>query len=1043
MRTLLSTYTVTSLVNAPGSSDKVALRYAINQANANPGSTINFSVTGTIALNAGLPELTTTVTIVGPGASSLTVDGEGRYIFIIAVSSTATASISGLTLKGGHSGVYNAGHLSVMDTTITDNVAVGDIGGGIQNTLGGVLTLFDSTISGNFAMDGGGIYNDAGGTVMIEGCTISGNGNYNIPSGIDIDSVAGGGIYNFGTTTIENSTIADNSAFETGGGIFNKLSLSVTNCTISGNVADFGGGIYSNIIVPSSRLGDGLPFVNLGNSIVAANTSNFPNSNTNSPDLHGAFASLGRNLIGDIAGGELYGDRGSFGHGDGDLFGIPTNRVDPMLGPLADNGGPTQTMALLPGAWEIDKGLNDLGSFSELFVPDLPLYDQRGPNFSRIVDGKVDEGAFEVQPPVAPSITLQPISQAVAAGGSVTFSTAANGYTEPAPSDFTATNLHWYVKAPGSGFQLIPDADGSIFTLIDVNAGMNGNIYEAIFTNFSGSATTDGALLTVISPPTITLQPRSQTVAAGESVTFTTAATGYPDPAEGGFPAATVHWYVNALNTGFQLIPDADDPVLTLNDVNAGMNGNRYEALFTNSAGSVQTAAALLTVISPPTANSQNDDVTYNTPTDITLTGSDPNSPTRTLSYKVAVGPLHGMLNGTAPNLVYTPNQGYVGPDSFTFTVNNATLTSPVATVTLDVAAGVPTAYPQSVNVAFNTPAAIKLTASDPDSQPLPLLYFVFMRPKHGTLSGTPPHLTYTPNTGYQGPDSFGFWVNNGVNSSTPVAVTIAVAAGVPTADSKSVNVSENSSVGVTLTGSDPDVPALPLTYLIRTSPSHGTLSGTAPNLTYIPKPGYQGADSFTFTASNAFNTGTPATVAIKISPVSTAVSGDVSVAWNSTSLVMLHTNVDGLRLLPTGRNTDLPWLGINKLKITLSQAQTLSPSDISVTGLNVRSYGPVTVSGSGTSYSITLARPINAADRVTVTIGNAGIPTFTRRLDVLPGDFNDDGVVTMQDAILIRNEYIGIAGAIPTISGDINGDGIVDLNDYNATRKLLGSHLP
>ena len=106
-------------------------------------------------------------------------------------------------------------------------------------------------------------------------------------------------------------------------------------------------------------------------------------------------------------------------------------------------------------------------------------------------------------------------------------------------------------------------------------------------------------------------------------------------------------------------------------------------------------------------------------------------------------------------------------------------------------------------------------------------------------------------------------------------------------------------------------------------------------------------------------------------------------------------------------------------------------------------SYGPVAISGSGTTYTITLAQPINAADRVTVTIGNAGIATFTRRLDVLPGDFNDDGAVTQQDAIGIRNEYIGFAGASPTTFGDINGDGAVDVNDYNEARRRIGVVLP
>ena len=92
----------------------------------------------------------------------------------------------------------------------------------------------------------------------------------------------------------------------------------------------------------------------------------------------------------------------------------------------------------------------------------------------------------------------------------------------------------------------------------------------------------------------------------------------------------------------------------------------------------------------------------------------------------------------------------------------------------------------------------------------------------------------------------------------------------------------------------------------------------------------------------------------------------------------------------------------------------------------------------------ITLARPISKADRVTLTIGNSQIATYTRRLDVLPGDVNDDGVVAMQDALLIRNQYLGFAPvAIPTLFLDVNGDGAIDLSDFKLVRVRVGSKLP
>ena len=79
--------------------------------------------------------------------------------------------------------------------------------------------------------------------------------------------------------------------------------------------------------------------------------------------------------------------------------------------------------------------------------------------------------------------------------------------------------------------------------------------------------------------------------------------------------------------------------------------------------------------------------------------------------------------------------------------------------------------------------------------------------------------------------------------------------------------------------------------------------------------------------------------------------------------------------------------------------------------------------------------------DRVTITIGNELIDYFTRRLDVLPGDVNDDGIVNVQDMVVVRNQMLGLLGAVPTLFGDVNGDGKVDINDYTAVRLLIGTH--
>ena len=170
--------------------------------------------------------------------------------------------------------------------------------------------------------------------------------------------------------------------------------------------------------------------------------------------------------------------------------------------------------------------------------------------------------------------------------------------------------------------------------------------------------------------------------------------------------------------------------------------------------------------------------------------------------------------------------------------------------------------------------------------------------------------------------------------------------------------------------------------------------------------------------------------ILIAVASVSSA-----SVSWGTAGTSgPLVTQGDGLRLLPAGRSTDMPWLGINKISITLSVAAPLAAGDVTVTGITVANYGPVSISGSGTTYTITLAQAINLADRVTITIGNAGIATYTRRLDVLPGDFNDDGAVNAVD-VLDVNKLIGTVG---NIFADIDGSGTITITDVQDVRDGL-----
>ena len=268
------------------------------------------------------------------------------------------------------------------------------------------------------------------------------------------------------------------------------------------------------------------------------------------------------------------------------------------------------------------------------------------------------------------------------------------------------------------------------------------------------------------------------------------------------------------------------------------------------------------------------------------------------LTYAVVAGPTHGTLSGTAPDLTYTPALNYTGSDSFTFKANDGTVDSNVATVTITVTAvnDAPVAEDQSVTTDEDTAIGITLVATDVDGDPL--TYAVVAGPTHGTLSGTAPDLTYTPALNYTGSDSFTFKANDGTVDSNVATVTITVTAvnDAPVAADQSVTTAEDTAKAITLVATD--VEGDTLTYTVVAGPTHGTLSGTAPDLTYTPALNYTGSDSFTFKANDGTVDSNVATVTITVTAVNDApVAADQSVTTaedTAKAITLVATDVEG-----------------------------------------------------------------------------------------------------------------------------------------------------
>ena len=368
--------------SGPGS-----LRQAL--ADANDGDTITFAVTGIIGLTSGELVIDRNITISGPGAN------------LLAVSRAANAA----PFRIFH---VMLGHAVIIEgLTISNGSVLNIFGGGIYN-FESALTVINCTLAGNSALgqqgSGGGIFSNGGGagghaSLIIINSAFNGNA-----------ATTGGAIGNNGSSgmanlTISNSTLSGNSASFFGGGVDDHTasgtaSVTITNSTFSentsANISMFKGGLLD---IGNTVLKAALSGVNLEIAKLAMVTSR------------------GYNVSSDDAGGFLT--------GPGDQL-----NTDPMLGPLQNNGGPTFPHELLKGSPAIDAGHPN-------FTPP-PYYDQRGPVFWRIRNGRIDVGSFEVQigttPSPTPSPTASPTLTATATSTASATPTITPGVT-PTPSD--------------------------------------------------------------------------------------------------------------------------------------------------------------------------------------------------------------------------------------------------------------------------------------------------------------------------------------------------------------------------------------------------------------------------------------------------------------------------------------------------------------------------------------------------------------------------------------------------------------------------------
>ena len=437
-----SPYTVTTFADHNDglcSGNDCTLREAVAQTNSLTNSTdetrtITFapSITGRMGLTGGQLSLTKSATIIGPGARLLEISGNAQGRVFSLSSSVLGCTISGLTIRDGYvsgttgasvegGGIYNAGNLSLSDCALVHNLVIGGSGlantsnpggtarGGaifnsgnlnvIRCTIGGADSNTSNGVFGGKGSDhptdadilyhggtgggalGGAIYNDTNGTVFLENTTIAGNTATGGNGGAANFGGAGGagvaGIYNLHTMTLTGATISANSAV---GGAAGHSDAGTGSAAGTAN-----GGVYAEQSTTTT----------VSNTIIAGNTRN----PAGAMDVSGSFTSTGFNLIG------ITNDQSGF-TGPSDQAGTFASPINPVLGPLQNNGGPTNTMALLAGSPALDKG-SAVGLSTDQRAQPRPKDNPGTPNAAG--GNGSDIGAFEADTNVVgPSPTPSP-----------------------------------------------------------------------------------------------------------------------------------------------------------------------------------------------------------------------------------------------------------------------------------------------------------------------------------------------------------------------------------------------------------------------------------------------------------------------------------------------------------------------------------------------------------------------------------------------------------------------------------------------------------
>ena len=288
-----------------------------------------------------------------------------------------------------------------------------------------------------------------------------------------------------------------------------------------------------------------------------------------------------------------------------------------------------------------------------------------------------------------------------------------------------------------------------------------------------------------------------------------------------------------------------------------------------------------------PVANDDTAATTEDIPVPIAVLANDTDVDGDPLTATNLTQPTNGTTTLNVDNTVtYTPNAGFTGSDSFTYTANDGTADSNVATVAVTVnrVNDAAVATNDTATTTEDIPVTIAVLANDTDADGDPLTVTNLTQPTNGTATLNPDDtVTYTPNPDFHGSDSFTYTANDGIADSNVATVSVTVDAvnDAPVATNDAATTTEDTPVTIAVLANDTDVDGDPLTVTNLTQPANGTTTLTVDNtVTYAPNAGFSGSDSFTYTANDSTVDSNVATVSVTVNATPAGNANDMYV-WD------------------------------------------------------------------------------------------------------------------------------------------------------------------